>query len=125
MFLLIMRQIQNNSESVITHMVEKVTKLKISKLTGENVDTAVSLIKSTYQVLVSVTSQACSDDFEHTVLKVLQTTSINAFNEIFHDEEKLVLREADKYEELPKFPLITESLNLATKPYQRLLLEGK
>ena len=57
MFLLIMRRIQNNSESAITHMVEKVTKLKISKLTGENVDTAVSLIKSTYQVLVSVTSQ--------------------------------------------------------------------
>ena len=48
---LIMRRIQNNSKSVITRMVEKVTKLKISKLTGENVDKAVSLIKSTYQVL--------------------------------------------------------------------------
>ncbi len=128
MFLLIMRRIQNNSESAITHMIEKVTKLKISKLTGENVDTAVSLIKSTYQVLVSVTTQARSyvpDDFEHTILKVLQTTSVNAFNEIFRDEEKLALREADKYGGLPKFPSITESLNLATKSYQRLLLEDK
>ena len=81
-------------------------------------DTAVSLIKSTYQVLVSVTSQTRSyvpDDFEHTVLKVLQTTSVNSFNEIFRDEEKLALRDADKYCRLPKFPTIAESLNLATK----------
>ena len=40
-------------------------------------------------------------------------------------KKKRALRDADKYGGLPKFPSITESLNLATKSYQRLLLEDK
>ena len=128
MFLLLLQRIQNTSESAISHVVSKVSKLKINKLKGEDVDTAVSLIRSTYKVLVSVLTSHRSfapDDFDQTVLKVMQTSSVRDFNVVFNDEEQLALRKADKCGGSPVFPTIFQILNLATKTHQRLQLEDK
>ena len=128
MFLLILTRIQNNSESAITHLIDKVTKLKISKLTGKNVNTAVSLIKATYQVLLSVSTSHrlyVPDDWNLVILKVFQTSSVPAFNEIFKDEEKLALCDADKYGGQPTYSTVSQTLNQATKSYHRMLLEDK
>ena len=51
MFFLIIRRIQSNSETAIEHLKKQIKNLKLRDLPGENVDTAVSLIKTTYQAL--------------------------------------------------------------------------
>jgi hypothetical protein len=51
MFFLIIRCIQSNSETAIEHLKKQIKNLKLRDLPGENVDTAVSLIKTTYQAL--------------------------------------------------------------------------
>ena len=118
MFLLIVNRIQNDTESAITHMIDKVQTIKILKLTGENVDTAVSLVKATYQVLISVSTSHCSyvpEDFNLTTLRVFQTTSVTSFNEIFRDEEKAAVHDADKFGGQPVYSTITQTLNQASK----------
>ena len=90
MLFLVLKKIQDNSESAIEALKTRVTKLKIRDIQGENVDVAVSLIKSTYSTLQSASTAERNyvpDDFPQTVLKVLQTSSVKEFNEAFSQVE--------------------------------------
>ena len=90
MLFLILKKIQDNSESAIKALKTRVTKLKIRDIPGENVDTAVSLIKSQNSTLQSASTAERNyvpDHFPQTVLRVLQTTSVKEFNEAFSTVE--------------------------------------
>ena len=76
----------------------QVRRLKISTIPGKDVDVAVSLIKSTYKILSGASTSEHSfvpDDFNHTVIKVFQTTSVREFNANFKEIERKVLSQAD------------------------------
>ena len=89
MLFLILRRIQDVSEAAIDHVKAAVIHLKIREIPGENVDKAVSLIKSAYSLFRSALSPCHSyipDDFNKTILLVFQTSSVHAFNNAFKQE---------------------------------------
>jgi hypothetical protein len=96
MFFLIIRR----SETAIEHLKKQIKNLKLQDLPGENVDTAVSLIKTTYQALENASTPEHTyipEDFTQTILKVLQTSSVRRFNDAFDREETEVRHEANKF----------------------------
>ena len=126
MLFLILKKIQDNSESAIEALKTRVTKLKIRDIQGKNVDVAVSLIKSTYSTLQSASTAKRNyvpDDFPQTVLKVLQMSSCKEFNEAFAQVESRARYAADMDGVPPVCPAVHRSLNLATNTYGRLLAE--
>ena len=56
MLSLALRRIQNSSANAVDHLRNKVKTLKISALKDEDVDHAVSLVKSAHQVLLSAST---------------------------------------------------------------------
>ncbi len=127
MLFLLLKKIQDNSESAIESLKARVTRLKLRDIPGENVDTAVSLIRSTYAALESASRSDRNyipDDFPQTVLKVFQTSSNASFNGAFKLEEQKVRHEADKTGTLPEWPTVHQTLNLATNMYGRMTGDG-
>lgn len=123
MLYLILRRIQDVSETTIGHLKTKLSHLAIKDLKGEDVDIAVSLVKSTYSALKSASTQERNfvpDDLPNTVLEVFQTTSVPEFNSVFQREQQIVRTEADKVGGLPKWPTIQQLTSLATNTYSRL-----
>lgn len=123
MLYLILKRIQSNSENSIVHLQTRVKNLKIRDIKGEDVDLAVSLIRSTYKALSQASIEDRNyvpDDFPKTVLQVLQTSSVKAFNDAFAHEETVAQHEADKFGGKPNWPTVEHILNLATNTYHRL-----
>ena len=82
------------------HLKSKVETLEISKIEGENVDTAVSLINAAYQAFKSASTKEndrIPPEWSKTLIHVFQTTSVSTFNIEFIDEERRARREADKH----------------------------
>ena len=91
-------------------------------------DVAVSLIKSTYKILSGASTSEHSfvpDDFNHTVIKVFQTTSVREFNANFKEIERKVLSQADMSGMAPEWPSVTHLVNLATNSYSRMKIDKK
>ena len=84
---LISQRIQDSSEQALELLLNQVKVLKIRKLPGEDVEQAVSLVKSTHRVLQCSSTPTRSYlplDFAKTVFKVFQTSTVPEFNEVFH-----------------------------------------
>ena len=123
MLFLILKRIQSNSENAITHLQNRIKHLKIRDLKGEDVDLAVSLIRSTYKALSQASiddRNYVPDDFPQTVLKVFQTSSNKVFNNAFALKEAHAQHEADKYGGKPEWPSVEHTCNLATNTYHQL-----
>ena len=128
MFYLIVSRIQNNSETAIDHLKTKIKNLKIKDLKGEDVEKAVSLVRSTHDALLHFSADHRSyvpEDFSQTVLKLFQTSSVTKFNNAFEREETEARHKADKFGGTPTWPPINQILNLATSTYRRLTYEGE
>jgi hypothetical protein len=128
MLYLILRRIQDVSESAIDHLKVKLEKIKISQIPGENIDNVVSLIKSTHTALLSASTDDRNyvpDDFPGTILKIFQTTSVPKFNKAFEKEEDEARHKSDKLGGLPDWPTVAELTNLATNMYRRMQSSGK
>ena len=127
MLILILKRIQNSSETAVLHLKDSLQKLSIKKLPGENVDNAVSLVKSTYRLLIAASTDSRNyvpEDFAHTVLKIYQTTSVPEFNAQFKRLEQDALMESDLHGKMPQFPEVAELNSLATNSYARLKNDG-
>ena len=123
----ILKRIIDVSESSIQYLQKRVKSLKLTDLDGENVDEAVSLIKSTYKVLKQCSTDVRNyvpDDFCETVLKVLQTSSNPQFNSVFAFEEQQARHKADKSGGLADYPSVTTTCTLATNTYKRFTGPG-
>jgi hypothetical protein len=128
MLFLILRRIQDVSEAAIDHVKAAVIHLKIREIPGENVDKAVSLIKSAYSLFRSASSPCHSyipDDFNKTILLVFQTSSVHAFNNAFRQELNDAQHLADKTGKVVEWPSISELTKMATAVYHRLLASNK
>ena len=127
MFLFAMKRIQNGSESAIENLKNRLKNMKISKFEGENVENAISFIKSAYQVLLSASTENRNyvpEDLPKTILKIFQTTSIKSFNEDFKLEYQMAQAKADKCNGVPEYPTIAELTTMASNKYQRLLADN-
>ena len=120
---LILKRIRNVSETAITNLKAKLKNLKISKLPGEDVDRAVSLVRATHSALRSVSTPDRTyvpEDFPALLYKVFQTTSVPEFNDCFKRRLTQIRSEADETGLQPNWPAIDSILSLATNTYSRL-----
>ena len=96
-FCIIVKQIQNSSETAIEHLLQNFRELKISDILGEKMNEMVIKLQAVYDTLVgastdqrnNVPQNLCQD-----VLTVLQTSSVPKLNKIFKDEVDTVSRKA-------------------------------
>ena len=117
MAFLLLQRIQDSSEQALELLRNQVKALNISKLPGEDVEQAVSLVKSTYRVLQSSSTQTRSylpTDFAKTVFRVFQTSTVFEFNEVFHTQALDIQTQADLYGTQPRWPSVTSVVKLAT-----------
>ena len=127
MLFLILKRIMDVSETSVKGMIDRVKVLKITDLPGENVEDAVSLIKSSHKILKQCSSDVRNhvpDDFPELVLKVFQSSSQPAFNKVFADEESIARRQADKYGGVADYPSVSTLCTLAVNTYKRMTGPG-
>ena len=127
MAFLLLQRIQDSSEQALELLRNQVKALNISKLPGEDVEQAVSLVKSTYRVLQSSSTQTRSylpTDFAKTVFRVFQTSTVFEFNEVFHSQALDIQTQADLYGTQPRWPSVMSVVKLATNTYRRLKQSG-
>ena len=123
MLFLILRRIQDVSESAIDHVKKSLMSLKMRDLPGEDVDKVVSLIKSAHALFKSASSSCHSfipEDFPKMILEILQTSSVPEFNLAFQREQQIAQHKADKTGQLVEWPTISELTSMATNSYKRL-----
>jgi len=127
MLFLILERIQHILETSLDNLKLQVKDMKISAIPNEDVEVAVSMVKSTAAALLSASRPEKSfvpDDLSETVLKIFQTTSVPDFNVIFKDVAKKVQLDADSKMLLPVWPTVTTITNLAQRTYLRMKAEG-
>ena len=96
---LLLSKILLTTESAIKVMIMKISKIKIRDIKGEDVDTVISMVRSTFDKLDCTSDGACfyvPDDFPKTILQVLQTSSHPEFNKAFSEDQCMVQHEADQ-----------------------------
>ena len=87
MFVLLMRRIQNTTETALSHLVEMIKRIKLSTIEGENVEKVVLLVKAALKLVNRASKTDVVHlplDFPKTLLDVYQTSSVPAFNHLFH-----------------------------------------
>ena len=127
MAFLILQRIQDSSEQALDLLRVQIVALDLRKTPGEDVETAVSLIKSTYRVLKNSSTSNRSyvpNDFVKSVFKIFQTSSVPEFNEIFKTKQRDIQVVADTKGVQPQWPRVTEVINLALNSYRRLKNSG-
>lgn len=124
---IILQKVHNASEQHLEHLKDKVERLKIKDIEGENVETAVSLINTAYSIFLSSSTPTYNrvpPEWSKTLIMVFQTTSVPEFNETFKDEERVARREADKNGGQPLWPTHEQLTRLATVVYNRIKASG-
>ena len=124
---LVLKKMLDVSETSLEYLRKRVKAIKLSELPGENVEEAVSLIKSTHKVLTqcsTVERQYVPDDFSETILKVFQTSSQPAFNRVFETEESNARHKADSCGAIAKCPTYLKTCTLALNTYRRMTVPG-
>ena len=121
--ILILQQIQDSSEAAIVRVRGSLETLKIKDLEGENVDTAVSMIKTVTELLTSSAREDRTfipDGYTETILEIFQTTSNHQFNRAFKTIKDDALAESDRTSKLPVYPSVSALCDQASNMYSRL-----
>jgi len=97
MLILILQRISILNTQHKTNLWNRVKALKIRNVTGEDVDTVVSLLNAAYQAFRATSTNKTRDegipeDWYEVIIKVLQTSSVSKFNDTFEQEEDRVWR---------------------------------
>jgi hypothetical protein len=81
LFAIMMEKLVSRAEAATKYLQELVKGFKITSLQGENVSNAVSLIRGAHQRLSSINE--LPNNFKEELLKAMQTTSTQEFNQVF------------------------------------------
>ena len=73
--------IQSDVERAARGLIVRLEKMTLKSLSGENVFTACSLIRGVYDKLESIGKTP--DDVDITILKIMQTSSVDDYNDVF------------------------------------------
>jgi len=124
---LILRRIQDQSEQALVVLVQRVSRIDISKTVGEDIESAMRLVKSAHRALSnsSASARSCAPiDFNKTALIALQTASVEEFNEVFQCMLRDCQTQADQKGISPIWPDLSAILALAKNAHSRLKHSG-
>lgn len=127
LYWIIQHQLMSTSRLAVKRLVQQITHLKILAIPGENVETAVALIRGAYRhvklIKDPITGVSClPSDFDKTLTKILKTTTVEEFNAVFGvsaDERK-----AKMYGTTFVHPSVETQLTTAQTVYQDLSNDG-
>ncbi len=80
-FYVMVRLIQTDVEHAARGLLLRLEKMTLRSLSGENIFTACSLIQGVLDRLRSI--RKCPDDIDKTILTIMQTSSVDDFNDVF------------------------------------------
>jgi len=128
LLLLVLKAIQDSSDQALEYLISQLKILKISKLPGEDIEQAVTLIKSTYRVLKSSSTDNRTyvpADFPKLVYNILMTCTVKDFTEPIKTHMDALQVAADMAgSNAAAYPSITKLLNMALNAYRRMKLSG-
>jgi hypothetical protein len=123
-FILMLNQLLADTEEAAASLQKRVKDFKISNIEGENIRKVVSLLRGAVTRLTYI--KKVPEDFPKILLQVMQTSSVDSFNETFHLIEKqrkhrTVLRRTGRHD-----PDVTvdDIFLLAEAEYRDLFSEG-
>jgi hypothetical protein len=124
MFIIVMRKINSINARYREHMWTRVKALEIRKIQGENVNQVVSLLNAAYNTFRAVSTDpegmnCVPQDWSEHVIKILQTSTVSKFNEIFEHEEELAYRAAARTQGQPEWPTHDVLMTWASSQYER------
>ena len=73
--------IQSDVERAARGLIVRLEKMTLRSLSGENIFVACSLIRGVYDKLLSIGK--VPDDIDNTILRIMQTSSVDEFNDVF------------------------------------------
>ena len=125
---LLLKRIHDVSDASLKSLLSQIKAIKISKIKGENVEEAISLINNGQKVLEQC-SQAggrnyVPQEFPEIVLDIMQTSTIEAFNQVFDDRKTQATTQADLVGGTPKYDSVEQTCNLALNTYKRMSAPG-
>jgi len=125
---LILHRLQNCSESTLNLLLLKVKNSNIKDHAGEDIDNIVCLVNSAVTLLKpsSNEDQNCiTHDFSRDLLQLFQTTSVQAFNQVFADIETSKQVEANSIGSLVvNWPTLNSITQLALQTYHHMHAMG-
>ena len=128
LFFCVMQRIYKVSEATIKQLHGTVRNLDVTTIDGENIETAVSLIRSVYKFCTySSTSKRnhVPEDFVLWVLKAFASTSCPQFNAIFEKIISDAQVTADAVGGTPNYGDLTQVCSLAMNSYKRMSTPGE
>lgn len=125
MFSIINRHMMNTSEQAIIRVRDTLKTLRIKDLPNEDVDVAVSHIKTVHSLLEANSSDEMNfvpTDLPEQVLTILSSTSVFEFNRVFIRQKEEARAEADKNKgsSHPAWPEVGELCSHAQNMYYRM-----
>ena len=127
MLYLILSRIRDSSEQALDYLKAKIAHLEIRKLPGEDVEQAVSLIRSTHTVLKNASTRSHSYvpiDFVKNVVAVFTTSSVGEFNDAFIHYRQNLYATADMRGVAVEWPPLKSICLFALAMYRRLKAAG-
>ena len=126
LFIIAILKINSINSKYREFMWTKVKGLEIRKIQGENVTHIVSLLTAAYHTFRAVSTDdlgmnAAPSDWSEHILKIMQTSSVTRFNEVFADEEELVHRNSANTGGQAIWPQHDYIMTRALGQYERLL----
>jgi hypothetical protein len=127
MLSILLSRIVQTTQTALDFLVTKLTHLKISTIEGENVETVATMVEAVIRLLHQASradKARLPSDFPKTLLKLYQTTSVQAFNDTFARHYQLALEQQDLHGGNACWPDLSEINTLAKNAYQRLNSEN-
>ena len=128
MLYLILRRLQNCSESTLELLLLKVRNYKIKDRQGEDIDYVVRMVNTAVALLKHSSNEDrnyIAHDFSRDLLRVFQTTSVPGFNQVFAEIERSKQVEADSSgSPVVPWPDLNSITQLALKTYHRMSATG-
>ena len=125
---LLLKRIHDVSDASLKSLLSQIKAIKISKIKGENVEEAISLINNGQKVLEQCSKAGgrsyVPQEFPEIVLDIMQTSTIPAFNQVFEDRKTQATTEADLVGGSPEYDSVEQTCNLALNTYKRMSAPG-
>jgi hypothetical protein len=116
-----MFKLMSDSDDAAAALNEKIKSMKVSSLPGKNISRAASVLRSSLRRLNSMGRMP--DDVELTILKVLQTTSVDTFIHYINHYETNLRQKVIMRGETP-YATCENILQYAEKEYTSMVFKG-
>ena len=128
-FYLLMKEFVINTCEAATHLVQTLEKYSLANIKGENVTELTKIVRATVNRLKNMKDPDTNafylpKSLPKTLLEILQTSSVEAFNKIFQFKQETAEANSDPDQDT-NYGRVDSLLTKAEGQYKKLLLQGE